>query len=131
MTKPSKSSMKRASEIVCGDPRWTDKRTPVERIAKVLDDATEELGERCRELQIMNNLWQEERAHSAKLAGQLDFVSKQLDLALKQLDLANRKLEVMTAALDLIFVTPRPVAFAMHSEIANQALVRCKELENE
>jgi len=54
MTKPSKSSMKRAREIVDGDPRWTDKRTPVERIAKVLD------------------LWKEERAHSAKLAGELD-----------------------------------------------------------
>jgi len=75
MTKPSKPSMERAREIVYGPPRWTDDATLVERIAKALDDATEELSERCCELHVMNNLWQEGRAHSAKLVVALESIA--------------------------------------------------------
>jgi len=44
-------------------------------------------------------------------------------------DKLREQLEVMSAALDLIFVTPRPMALPKYSEIALEALARCKELE--
>jgi len=75
MTKPSKPSMERASEIVYGLPRWTDDATLVERIAKALDNAMEDLAERGCELHVMNNLWQEERARSAKLVVALESIA--------------------------------------------------------
>jgi len=79
MSKPSETSMETARGIVIMFPDHSIspsmKRVLITSIAKALDDATEELSERCREIQIMNNLWQEERARSAKLVEALESIA--------------------------------------------------------
>jgi len=99
MTKPSKESMDRAHEIVYGKPRWTDDATLVERIAKALDNAMEDLSERCCELHVMNNLWQEGRARSAKLVEALEFYEARDEVAEVEVSPAKRALAEYKSSL--------------------------------
>jgi len=55
MTKPSKPSMERASEIVYGLPRWTDDATLVERIAKALDAELARSAKLVEALEVVKN----------------------------------------------------------------------------
>ena len=57
------------------DTRFNGALAHLDELQRRYIEATEELSERCREIQIMNNLWQEERARSAKLVVALESIA--------------------------------------------------------